>query len=44
MSKRMTGKAINNVVKRLAQYAEVCPHTFTERGESDDRTEVRPFR
>jgi site-specific recombinase XerD len=37
-SERMTGKAINDVVKRLATRAEVRPHTFTGRGESGDVT------
>jgi site-specific recombinase XerD len=37
-SDRMTGKAINDVVKRLAARAEVRPHTFSGRGESDDVT------
>jgi len=37
-SDRMTGKGINDVVKRLAQRAEVHPHSFARRGESDDVT------
>jgi integrase len=34
----MTGKGINDVVKRLAARAGVRPHTFAGRGESDDVT------
>jgi len=37
-SDRLTGKGINDIVKRLAQRAAVRPHTFTGRGESDDVT------
>lgn len=37
-SNRMTGKGINDVVKRLAERADVRPHTFAGRGESDDVT------
>jgi len=37
-SDRMTGKGINDVVKRLADRADVRPHTFVGCGESDDVT------
>jgi site-specific recombinase XerD len=37
-SDRITGNGITDVVKRLAERAEVRPHTFTVRGESDDVT------
>ncbi|WP_247006332.1 tyrosine-type recombinase/integrase [Halorientalis litorea] len=35
---RMTGKGINDVVKRLADRADVRPHTFAARGDSGDVT------
>ncbi|WP_336001464.1 tyrosine-type recombinase/integrase [Halorientalis halophila] len=37
-SDRMSGKGINDVVKRLAERAEVRPHTFAGRGDSGDVT------
>lgn len=35
-SDRMTGKGINDVVKRCAKRAEVRPHTYAGRGEPED--------
>lgn len=35
-SNRMTGKGINDVVKRLASRAEIAPITYSGRGEPDD--------
>ena len=37
-SNRLTGKGINDVVKRLADRADCRPHTFGGRGESGDVT------
>lgn len=37
-SDRMTGKAINDAVKRLAERAEVRPYTYIGRGTPDDVT------
>jgi len=37
-SDRMTGKAINDVVKRLARRAEIVPHRHVGRGDPDDVT------
>ena len=37
-SDRMTGKALNDVVKRLAERAEIRPYTYGGRGSSDDVT------
>lgn len=37
-SPRMTGKGINDVVKRLAERADVEPHTYGGRGEPSDVT------
>lgn len=37
-SDRMTGKAVNDVVKRLAVLAGVEPHTYAGRGEAADVT------
>ena len=35
-SDRITGKGINDVVKRLAKEANISPHTYTGRGDSHD--------
>ncbi|WP_436934985.1 tyrosine-type recombinase/integrase [Halovenus marina] len=37
-SDRMTGKGINDVVKRLAERADVRPYRFDGRGQADDVT------
>ncbi|WP_435099571.1 tyrosine-type recombinase/integrase [Halarchaeum sp. P4] len=37
-SDRLTGKAINDVVKRLAARADIRPHSYEGRGEPDDVT------
>jgi integrase len=37
-SNRMTGKAINDVVKRLANRAAIQPYTYSGRGSADDVT------